>query len=160
MTNESTPKQVSGTFVTDTSGSLDLSDANDGNYTASFMVTNSTHIEKSIDIYDVLDILDYTTGAKTPSSDQIVAANVRADSSGTMGALDIYDMLDALDMSTGAKTPGKTVLRDSAATAASYNSDTSAITNAENVFAIQAGGTLNLKSYFLGDVDGDYGGLI
>ena len=34
------------------------------------------------------------------------------------------------------------------------------ITNYSNAFSIQAGDTLNLHSYLLGDVDGDYAGLL
>ena len=154
-----------GPWSTSSTGVVSFTGVADGNYTGSFIAPSSTDAEKliienSLDIYDVLDILDYTTGAKTPDAHQIVAANVRADTTGTKTALDIYDMLDALDMSTGAKTPGLVVLRDASASAATYNSDTSAITNADNAFAIQAGNALTLNAYFLGDVDGDYAGQI
>jgi len=154
-----------GPWSTSSTGVVSFTGVADGTYTGSFIAPSSTDAEKliienSLDIYDVLDILDYTTGAKTPDAHQIVAANVRADTTGTKTALDIYDMLDALDMSTGAKTPGLVVLRDASASAATYNSDTSAITNADNAFAIQAGNALTLNAYFLGDVDGDYAGQI
>ncbi len=156
MTNASTPQKVSGNFTIDSSGKLDLSDANSGNYTGSFIVTNSSHLDASVDIFDVLAILDYTTGSVSPTADQIVAANVLHDTTDKASKLDIFDVLRALDMSTGTVTPGETVLRDASASAATYNSDTSAITNYSNVFSIQTSGTLNLNSYLLGDIDGDY----
>ena len=41
-------------------------------YTGSFTVTNADHLTASIDVFDVLAILDYTTGNKTPTSQQII----------------------------------------------------------------------------------------
>jgi hypothetical protein len=152
---DSSGNVVSGSFSTNTTGVVSFTGVSDGNYTAGFTVTNSTHLTQSIDIYDALAILDYTTGALTPTSNQMIAGNVREDNK-----LDIYDFLDTLDMSTGAITPGKTVFRDASLSAATYNSSDAVITNYSNVFAIAAGQALTLNTYLLGDIDGDYAGQI
>ena len=62
-------------------------------------------------------------------------------------------------MTTGNVDSGETVLRDATASAATYDSSSGTITNYSNAFSIQAGDTLNLHSYLLGDVDGDYASL-
>ena len=147
-------------FNTNSSGSADFTGIPSGNYTAGFTVTNSSHLDASVDIFDVLAILDYTTGSVTPNADQIVAANVLRDTTDMASKLDIFDVLRALDMSTGTYTPGETILRDASASAATYNSDTSVITNYSHAFSIQPGYDIELKSYLLGDVDGDYASLI
>ena len=50
-------------------------------------------------------------------------------------------------MTTGNVSSGPTVLRDATASAATYNSGEGTIANYSNVFAVQAGNAMTLKSY-------------
>ena len=151
---------VTGPFATDSSGKLSLTGVPDGNYTAGFTVTNADHLTAAIDVFDVLAVLDYTTGNSTPNSDQIIAANVKADTTANASRLDIFDVLHLLDMTTGNVSSGETVLRDATASSATYDPSEGTIANYSNVFAVQAGNAMTLKSYLLGDIDGDYAGII
>ena len=147
-------------FSTNTSGSTNFTGTPDGNYTAGFTVTNQDHLTAAIDVFDVLALLDYTVGNSTPNSDQIIAANVKADTTANASRLDIFDVLHLLDMTTGNVSSGETILRDISAIDATYDSSTGEITNYTNSFKIQAGYDIEFKSYLLGDIDGDYASLL
>ena len=150
---------VSGTFTTNDTGKLDLTGVADGTHTAGYTIAKNTSYaitQQALEMTDVLDIYDFFVGARTPTADQVVASNVTWATAGDT-VLGMDDVLTAYDMFVGKDgADAYVILRDASAGTATYNAGTTQITNASSSFEIQAGNSMTLQAYFLGDTDGGY----
>jgi len=149
---------VSGSFATNSSGVLDLTGVTDGSYTAGYALsktgTDYQVTEQTLKMSDIQLMLNIFVGKVTPTSDQIIACNLNGDDAITMSDIQI-----ALNTLVG-KVDASVILRDEAASDATYNANTTAITNGSNAFDIQAGNAMNLEAFYLGDIDGNYAAQI
>ena len=149
---------VSGSFATNSSGVLDLTGVSDGSYTAGYALsktgTDYQVTEQTLKMSDIQLMLNIFVGKVTPTSDQIIACNLNGDDAITMSDIQI-----ALNTLVG-KVDASVILRDEAASDATYNANTTAITNGSNAFDIQAGNAMNLEAFYLGDIDGNYAAQI
>ena len=149
---------VSGSFATNSSGVLDLTGVPDGSYTAGYALsktgTDYQVTEQTLKMSDIQLMLNIFVGKVTPTSDQIIACNLNGDDAITMSDIQI-----ALNTLVG-KVDASVILRDEAASDATYNANTTAITNGSNAFDIQAGNAMNLEAFYLGDIDGNYAAQI
>ena len=150
---------VTGPFATSATGVLDLTGVADGSYTAGYALDKSVQAdyavtEQTLTMSDVQLMLNMFVGKVTPTSDQVVAANINQD-----GTFDMTDVQLALNTLVG-KVDASVILRDKAATDATFNANTTAVTNSSNAFNISAGNAMDLEAFFLGDIDGNYAAQI
>ena len=110
--------------------------------------------EQTLKMSDIQLMLNIFVGKVTPTSDQIIACNLNGDDAITMSDIQI-----ALNTLVG-KVDASVILRDEAASDATYNANTTVITNGSNAFDIQAGNAMNLEAFYLGDIDGNYAAQI
>ena len=132
--------------LTGSDGSLDISSVSDGNYTASYKLTDS-QTDSIINALDVSDVLDISSGLNTsPTNKQKVSADTNSD-----GQINALDVSNVLDLSSGLDNSGATaVLRDASASNP-FSSST---------FAVSSGSDLTLSAYVLGDMNGTYADIL